>query len=358
MSNPVVWIAMALIALAIAAVILLPLLRRPARPRPTVVRETAALEPPETVPAEVETPDVVTTRTQVREPSLRPQPARVAAAAPTAAAPSPGPVAAPTPRPLRELLQDFEFGLGGGTPPAAGVGLQGGAPESGFKAPLLETEPPTAPATRRSAESPADASAKPAEPKKESPAPSSLELPPELRLEGLDFDFGGIELGQAARPQPSELPPLEMKPAGPGGRKPFELPPLKLSIVEPATEPPSVAPPPAPADSGKDLKFEFTDITQELSKYDTQQESLKLDEALQNLGGDTLKLGTRERDVRTTTALGGMDATDYVETKLDLASAYLDMGDQVGARSLLEEVLQEGNATQKERAEELLKKLG
>jgi len=53
-----------------------------------------------------------------------------------------------------------------------------------------------------------------------------------------------------------------------------------------------------------------------------------------------------------------MDNADYVETKLDLASAYLDMGDQVGARSLLEEVLQEGNVKQKERAVEFLKKLG
>ena len=53
-----------------------------------------------------------------------------------------------------------------------------------------------------------------------------------------------------------------------------------------------------------------------------------------------------------------MSATDYVETKLDLASAYLEMGDQVGARSLLDEVLREGDATQKERAKAFLKKLG
>lgn len=51
-----------------------------------------------------------------------------------------------------------------------------------------------------------------------------------------------------------------------------------------------------------------------------------------------------------------MDTTDYVETKLDLATAYLDMGDQVGARGLLEEVLSEGGASQKQRATDLLKK--
>ena len=47
-----------------------------------------------------------------------------------------------------------------------------------------------------------------------------------------------------------------------------------------------------------------------------------------------------------------------METKLDLATAYLDMGDQVGARSLLEEALQEGTASQQQQARELLKKLG
>jgi pilus assembly protein FimV len=48
---------------------------------------------------------------------------------------------------------------------------------------------------------------------------------------------------------------------------------------------------------------------------------------------------------------------DYVETKLDLAVAYLEMGDAVGARTLLEEVLQEGSITQKKRAEDFITKL-
>ena len=39
-----------------------------------------------------------------------------------------------------------------------------------------------------------------------------------------------------------------------------------------------------------------------------------------------------------------------VGTKLDLARAYMDMGDPDGARSILDEVLQEGNATQKQEA--------
>lgn len=43
-----------------------------------------------------------------------------------------------------------------------------------------------------------------------------------------------------------------------------------------------------------------------------------------------------------------------VGTKLDLARAYMDMGDPDGARSILEEVLQEGSSSQKQEAQRLL----
>ena len=48
------------------------------------------------------------------------------------------------------------------------------------------------------------------------------------------------------------------------------------------------------------------------------------------------------------------EGADENSTKLDLARAYLDMGDSEGARSLLEEVMEEGSADQKQEAEELL----
>jgi len=43
-----------------------------------------------------------------------------------------------------------------------------------------------------------------------------------------------------------------------------------------------------------------------------------------------------------------------VGTKLDLARAYIDMGDPEGARSILDEVLAEGNPAQRKEAERLL----
>jgi pilus assembly protein FimV len=46
-----------------------------------------------------------------------------------------------------------------------------------------------------------------------------------------------------------------------------------------------------------------------------------------------------------------------VGTKLDLARAYMDMGDPDGARNILQEVLAEGSASQKQEARRLIDSL-
>lgn len=48
---------------------------------------------------------------------------------------------------------------------------------------------------------------------------------------------------------------------------------------------------------------------------------------------------------------------EAVEIKLDLAQAYLDMDDRMGARTLLDEVLREGNEAQQARAKSILKSM-
>jgi pilus assembly protein FimV len=55
-----------------------------------------------------------------------------------------------------------------------------------------------------------------------------------------------------------------------------------------------------------------------------------------------------------TTHVDDAPHTDTIDTKLDLAKAYLDMGDPDGARSMLEEVVTEGNDTQKAEAQRLM----
>ncbi|MCZ6560515.1 MAG: hypothetical protein O6931_06475 [Gammaproteobacteria bacterium] len=62
----------------------------------------------------------------------------------------------------------------------------------------------------------------------------------------------------------------------------------------------------------------------------------------------TVKLPDSEADAETLSEVG---------TKLDLARAYVDMGDPDGARSILEEVLEEGNDQQKAEAQTLIDNL-
>ena len=57
------------------------------------------------------------------------------------------------------------------------------------------------------------------------------------------------------------------------------------------------------------------------------------------------------------TSEGLLSTMEEVTTKLDLARAYLDMGDPDGARSILGEVMEEGNDAQKNEAEALISKL-
>ena len=52
-----------------------------------------------------------------------------------------------------------------------------------------------------------------------------------------------------------------------------------------------------------------------------------------------------------------LSGTDETATKLDLARAYIDMGDSEGARDILDEVIAEGNAGQQQEARELIAKL-
>lgn len=49
--------------------------------------------------------------------------------------------------------------------------------------------------------------------------------------------------------------------------------------------------------------------------------------------------------------------SDEVATKLDLARAYIDMGDSQGARDILDEVVKDGDDSQRQEAEDMLSRL-
>lgn len=340
MDNPVVWIAIGLIVLAVGAVLMLPLLRRPARPQPAAGSESAITREP------VSRAEAPMSRTQSREPQppkdsttvgLRKAEVSAKAAQPVTRFLSKDgdaakPMAAPTPKPIGELLKDMDSETDSDDTVIAGGK---GAPKPAIKTPQFEAEPPTASITRRPSPftSPSP-SVTPPKPTASAPSPME-ELPSELRMEGLDFDFGDFGIEKTVRPQE-------------------ELPALQLSSLKPT--PPSPAPSaiqPLAKPAMPDMKFEFTDISQEYDKPGAD-EPLRLDAGLDSLGDDdTMQLGKMELEPG-----GRMEtSSDYVETKLDLATAYMDMGDQVGARNLLNEVIQDGDAAQKQRAGELLKKV-
>jgi len=106
----------------------------------------------------------------------------------------------------------------------------------------------------------------------------------------------------------------------------FELPPVETAAAEP---PPAAQPAPA-ADAGLDFKIDMGDL------------SINLDEPA-------------------TAAAPAAEKSGHwydVQQKFDLAKAYQEMGDNEGAREILQEVIKEGDAEQKAEAEKLLGSLG
>ncbi len=102
------------------------------------------------------------------------------------------------------------------------------------------------------------------------------------------------------------------------------------------------------------LSVDEEPISLDLTKAAEQTELLPTDDSFQNL--DT-NLDLDADDSGFEFDIDAYDDIDEAETKLDLASAYADMGDPEGARNILEEVLKEGNDEQKSKAQALLKEL-
>ena len=119
-----------------------------------------------------------------------------------------------------------------------------------------------------------------------------------------------------------------------------------------------------PAVASTDLDLDLDDLTAALKVSelagDTVEQSrddVTIEQPRPNMAqgedAETLSLGPDDmsedlHDARTMTEVG---------TKLDLARAYVDMGDPNGARSILEEVLDEGDEGQRQQAQQLLDSL-
>lgn len=159
--------------------------------------------------------------------------------------------------------------------------------------------------------------------------------------DALEFDLGSLSLDTAAAPAAAAAPPAPAA-APAGDALEFDLGSLSLDTPAAAPAAPAAAPPPAaePAAAGGDLSLDLGDF--DLNAGAAPAAAPAASEVVE-LSGEPLE-----------EPAGGVG--DEAGTKLDLARAYLDMGDADMAKSLLNEVTQQGNDAQKKEAEELLKR--
>ncbi len=118
-----------------------------------------------------------------------------------------------------------------------------------------------------------------------------------------------------------------------------------------------------PAVASTDVELDLDDLTAALEISDSGD---TVEQQRDDATVEQPRPAPQDLDATGTVSLGADDMSDElseartmteVGTKLDLARAYVDMGDPAGARSILEEVLDEGDEGQRQQAQQLLDSL-
>jgi pilus assembly protein FimV len=109
----------------------------------------------------------------------------------------------------------------------------------------------------------------------------------------------------------------------------------------------------AVASDAQDLEFDLSGIGESES-----QDELKLDLGMEADNGPDSAFNFGDLDLDLGESGGNDLELDEVATKLDLARAYLEMGDKDGAREILNEVISEGNDRQRADATGMLSSIG
>ncbi|WP_269533319.1 FimV/HubP family polar landmark protein [Chitinimonas sp. BJYL2] len=191
----------------------------------------------------------------------------------------------------------------------------------------------------------------------ESPAPVA---------ESMDFDIGGFDLDAPAEAAPAAVAaepaaddgilsldiPLDMPAeAAPAAEVALDMPDMGLpDLSAPAAEAPMAELDAPDLATGLDFNFDVdADLAAQPASMATP--DLPLDDI-------SLDLDIAPEAASTGDVIDfGAELDDPVTTKIDLARAYIDMGDTEGAREILQEASSEGNAEQKATAEALLAQL-
>ncbi|TDY00030.1 FimV/HubP family polar landmark protein [Thiohalophilus thiocyanatoxydans] len=194
------------------------------------------------------------------------------------------------------------------------------------------------------------------------------ESPAESEPQGMDFNLGGSDSSESAESgldfnlgeesDTSESPnDLEFNLDDMGGESTSDAGDLSLDFDSGSDEQPA---------AGGDAGLDFN-----LGDDETGSTSLDFSRAEESAGEETLSFDAGDLDFGGADE-GGMDLDtspdsgesdmplgggDEVGTKLDLARAYIDMGDPDGARNILDEVLEEGDDSQKQEAQQLIQQI-
>jgi pilus assembly protein FimV len=163
----------------------------------------------------------------------------------------------------------------------------------------------------------------------------------------LDFELG-LPAADANAPEPAAP---DAAGAGASGGLDFDI-----DLSSPAPPAADAAAAPIEPSWGGGLDFDMSGLSPEAPAEPPQTDSSVA--ALEfDLTGISLDLAT-DSDIAPTTSASGRDDRWYdVQTKFDLAKAYQEMGDKDGAREILKEVLQEGDAEQQTAAQSVLSSL-
>jgi pilus assembly protein FimV len=131
----------------------------------------------------------------------------------------------------------------------------------------------------------------------------------------------------------------------------FELPAVAAD-EETEHESILIAPPAMSDEAMLDFDFSIGEETPEAEPAAAQQAAPNID-----LSDISLDLGASTEGAEAKPAVEEANRFQEAATKLDLAKAYIEMGDQEGAREILQEVIVEGSDEQQDDAKKLLAEL-
>ena len=199
------------------------------------------------------------------------------------------------------------------------------------------SEPPQAPAPAPAADNSMDFSLPDLEPPIPEPAPAPAPAAAPAADGGLEFNMGDLNF----EPTPAAAPPKAAE---------------KKTAPTLGTDEPTVA-----TDFGTDSQVEFDKALNDLASFVNTNVPAQVEDAADPGHDKTMAIrppkGSEPAAAEPVAAAeeAGGSSISEIGTKLDLARAYIDMGDPDGAKSILEEVIGEGSPQQKQEAQELLK---